>query len=384
MVKLIFIAPKLNRAGLQNHLLELCKLLDKNKYEIWICVLSKEKGELEDEFKKIGVNLLAVSYNSLFPLIFMFKIYKFFNKINPHILHIHDISIPGCIIALTGKLSRVKSIIFTIHGMWAFKGLRKIYFKILFNFTQKISNKFIAVSKACRDYWVRNFNLHLEKTSVIYNGIDIDKFAFQPECKVRKKLNFPKSFILIGSIGRLIPYKNHILLIKSLPFILKKYPNTIVILIGSGELREKLEEEVREKKLENNFLFLGIRSDIPDLLKEIDIFVFPSITLKYTDEKRIGEAFGIVVLEAMATGKPVIALNTGGIPEIIENNKNGILLHDADPQLLANTIVELIQNKEKRIKIGMEARKTVEKRFTTVIMVKKIEKVYEELLNKNR
>ena len=136
------------------------------------------------------------------------------------------------------------------------------------------------------------------------------------------------------------------------------------------EYKKALEKLTQELGLNNHVLFLGFRNDITCLLNTLDLFVLPSVS----------EGLPNVVLEAMACSLPVVATSVGGVPEILANKQNGILVPPRDPMAIATAILELLDNRERRVSIGLNARKFVEKKFSLETQVNQFQKLYDYCL----
>ena len=149
-------------------------------------------------------------------------------------------------------------------------------------------------------------------------------------------------------------------------------PAARFLVVGDGECRKNLESLAEKLGLRGKIIFTGRRFDIPCIIAAMDVVVHSSIS---------PEPFARVVIESMATGKPLVAMNEGGIPEVIEDGVSGILIPPKNSSLMAKAIIDLFNDKEKSRKIGFTARKNVEKKFSIEENVKKIEELYLKILN---
>ena len=197
---------------------------------------------------------------------------------------------------------------------------------------------------------------------VIENAIKLEKFLYNLEtrCKVRKELKLQNKFV-IGHVGRFCEQKNHNFLIDVFEKVYSINNNSILILIGEGELKEKIQKKVNALNLKDNVMFLGNRRDVDELYQAMDCFVFPSKS----------EGFGIVLLEAQASGLNVVTSN--GVPEEVVVTPN-IKLLDMDIDLWVNNISELALKKEREIiddKI---------KQYDIKVVANKLMQLYFELL----
>ncbi|UCE57523.1 MAG: glycosyltransferase, partial [Candidatus Bathyarchaeota archaeon] len=234
------------------------------------------------------------------------------------------------------------------------------------------SDRVIVVSRKTMDYVLR-LGADASKTSVMYNGVDTNLFYPMNKEECRAKLGLPKNRILVLTVRRLV-YKNGLdTLIESASLLTRGHPRLVFIVVGKGPNRNLIEKRVRELSLEENVKLAGFVPErlLPYYYNAADYFVVPSSS---------GEGLPLVLLEAMACGLPVIATIVGGIPEIIENMANGVLVPPRNPEAMAETISTLLSNKELGATIGNGARKTVEKKFTWKENLRRLQEVYDDFL----
>ncbi len=161
-------------------------------------------------------------------------------------------------------------------------------------------------------------------------------------------------------------------LIESASLLLQSRNDISFLLVGEGALKEELKILCADLKIEKNVIFAGERSDIPEILSLTDIFVLPSLR----------EGLPLTILEAMACGKPVIATNVGGIPEIVKDGITGILVSPEDSGALYSAMNELLDDRERREKMGRNGKRVCNESFSSKTMVGKIEDLYDSLMCK--
>lgn len=251
---------------------------------------------------------------------------------------------------------------------------KKSFEKFLFNHAHKV----IAVSKAASQRF-QGFESAKEKVVVIYNGVDLTEFTPQlPDSHLREEFEIEKDWILVGTLGQLIPGKGQDVFLKAAAQVVKQTPKVKFMIIGDGNqsYRQKLEDLSKDLGLLEKVVFTGFQEDIPRIMSLLDIAVLPSTTHL--------EGFSRVIIEAMATSKPVIATNSGGNPEAVEDGTTGTLIPPLDPNSLAESILDLIKDEAKRNRMGEAGRKRAEKLFSIENNISQIEKVYEEFLCQKR
>ncbi|MCJ7761915.1 glycosyltransferase family 4 protein, partial [Candidatus Bathyarchaeota archaeon] len=211
---------------------------------------------------------------------------------------------------------------------------------------------------------------------VVHNGVDINKFKpTADKLKVKEELGFKADDLAILSVGRLYARKGLFTLIESMPQVIKRFSNAKFIISGKGQSNEmkKLVAHAEKLGVKDNLIFTGYYPDkkLPKLYKAADVFAFSTFY----------EHHPFAILEALATGLPVVTTNVGGIPETIENGKNGFLVEPFSKKQLADRILYLLEHPAEAAEMGFLARKTIEERFDWRIVVKKVLKVYDEALS---
>lgn len=213
------------------------------------------------------------------------------------------------------------------------------------------------------------------KLHCIHNGVDLSGFfPRRPPAGLRRSLGIPDSAPVVASVGRFVAYKGYNHLLDAARIIGTVLPLVHWILVGDGELRGELEEQCRQLGLAPQTHFTGWREDVADLLALSDLFVLPSL----------GEHFGRVLIEAMAMAKPVVATNAGGVPEIVEHGRTGLLVPPASPRALAEAVVDLMRDPARASEFGQVGRRLAESRFSLERHVDSITTLYEALAATSR
>ncbi|MGB8216467.1 MAG: glycosyltransferase family 4 protein [Candidatus Methanoperedens sp.] len=236
--------------------------------------------------------------------------------------------------------------------------------------TCKRANKIIAVSKELKEDIKKQFNVPEDKVVFIPNGIDVDKFrpGFEVS-ELRKKYGLQNEKIIL-TIGVMTGQKGHDLLIRSMPELLKGDRNLKLILVGFGPKMNDLENMARKLNVLENIVFTGkVPYDkLPLYYNLADVFVFPTMRV---------EAGPLVIPESMACGKPVIASRIGGIPTVIENYVDGILIEPGNLKELKKKIIEILGDEKLSRTLGENARKKIVEQYSVDRMVENTIKVYE-------
>ena len=252
-------------------------------------------------------------------------------------------------------------IIYNPHG-WAFnmncsEKKKKIY-ALIEKSLSLLTNIIINISK--NEYLIaEKRKIPKEKMIVIENGINIEKY------KENKKIKFLDKYV-IGFVGRLSEAKNPLFLIEIAKELQKKEKNFLFYAVGDGELKEEFIKKIHENKLENYFFLRGWSEKVEEDIRNFDVALMVS---KW-------EGFGLVVCEYMAALKPVIAVNVGGVKNIIENNVNGIMINEYSDKKFAGKILEIKNNDLLKEKLIKKAYKDVKEKYSIENEVRKIEDIF--------
>jgi glycosyltransferase involved in cell wall biosynthesis len=213
----------------------------------------------------------------------------------------------------------------------------------------------------------------IQRCSVISNGIPTDYYACPRSARKewRAREGFKDDDVLFVCVARFAPQKNHALLLKAFRQGPASDPNAHLVLVGEGILREQLEGQAKSLGLSRQAHFLGLRTDIPEVLGAMDVFVLSS---DY-------EGNPLSVMEAMASGLPIVSTAAGGVPDLFESGKEGLIVQPGDVQGLSNSMTSLLGNREARQSLGMAAARRARENFDVSTMVQAYEEVYENLVD---
>ena len=388
--KVLHIITRFDKGGsAQNTYLTLLGLKERNFQSYFVTGLSLEsemkyaeiKAQEKDiqRLEQVGIEFilcppLVRRTNIIKDLSAFLDIWRIIKKISPEIVHTHS-SKAGLLGRLAAKLARIPIVVHTPHGhvfFGYFGPLKTKIFIILERLVSRITHRIIALTNKEKEDYIKFRIANEDKFDVIYSGIELDKFKELSEDKKQnfvKELGIPEKSLIIGTVGRLVPVKGHEFLIKAAKYIISKYPEAFFVFTGDGPLEHNLKRQARELGINNNIIFLGWRSDAAKIISVYDIFSLPSLN----------EGMGRVLAEAMSLGKPIVASNVGGIPDLVTHGKNGFLVPARNPEKLAKYIQILIEDKEKKEKMG-QAGKEMAKIFSKEKMVENIANLYEKLL----
>jgi glycosyltransferase involved in cell wall biosynthesis len=230
-------------------------------------------------------------------------------------------------------------------------------------------DRYVTVSGAIRDVLVRD-GIAPDKVRVVHSGIRPERFDGFPAAPLRQELSLPPDSRLIGNVAHFGWHKAQEVLVRAARLLARTHPDAVVLLVGDGECRSRVEDEARQLGLlGRNVRFLGFRDDVPAILHSLDVFVMCSVM----------EGLCTSILDALAARRPVVASRVGGIPEILEGG-NGVLVPPSDPQALAGAIGDLLDDPARARGLGEAGRRTVEARFSVDATVEGTLDVYREVL----
>lgn len=288
-MRVLHIVPNMNMGGLETFIMNVYRHIDREKIQFDFLEHYKDESSYDKEIESLGGKIYHFSLRNDNNIIkYIFNLNKFFKMHKEYkVLHCHMESI-GALVFIIAKLNGVKVRIGHAHTNYTNNNLKGIIKRILskaFKYTTTIN---LACSYEAGKYLFNN-----KKFTIIFNGIDFSKFKYNN--KIRN--DFIKEYDLkdkyvIGHVGRMDPGKNHMFLIDVFFEYQKIYANSVLVLVGDGEERNKIKEKIKEYNIEDKVLLLGVRNDIYNLYSLFDVFLFPSLY----------EGLGIVLIEAQING----------------------------------------------------------------------------------
>ncbi len=325
-------------------------------------------GPLEDVLQNqhIEYDIVSMDYRQLINSIR--KLRYLINILHIDIVHTHGYraNFYGRVASL---LARVKHIA-TIHvSLYDYLETPR-YIRSIYLWVEKIlsfrTSKYICISEAMKGDLLK-MGIGKEKIEVIHNGVDLKVFYPHPvRDTLLKELGVYNCRPIIGTVGRMVPEKGQIYLIQAIADLKDKWPTLRCLFIGTGVLLEQLKQNAKELHVDDMCIFSGVRWDIADIYPLFDLFILPSLR----------EPFGLVLLEAMASCVPVVATDSGGPPDFIEDGFNGILVPASDSHELAVQIDNLLLHREKSTEIAQRGYETVRTNYSIQTMVEHVERVY--------
>lgn len=339
-----------------------------DEYNVTVCCLGS-LGEYGQELIGKGYSVetfgLLRSWRNIFKNAFaIINLFLFFKRKNIDVLYAH-LFVSGVIGRVFGILFKIPCVIHITHNIM-YPRLEPIINWML----EKKTDAVVVDSNAVKNKLIK-MGQKPEKISVVYNGVD--EKEFDQECNpliLRQKLGILPEDIVIGNIAGFQHYKGHDFLLEIFAKLIVSQKHSHLVLVGDGILRQQLVLQAKNLGIYSRVHFLGFRKDISSLIKIMDIMVHPSRW----------EGFGIILVEAMYCGIPIVASNRGGIPEVVEHEVCGFVHPFGDIDAFVKSILLLINDKPMRLRFGVNGRDRVEEKFTMKKMTENYSKIHKTIL----
>ena len=358
-IRVLRILHNLGGGGVQRRLLSLIPYLD-DKFSFHI--ISFKEGKLENQFREVAENVKIIPRHSKFDPICISRTRNYIKKFSFPIVHTHTHK-PNTTGRISAILSKTPVIIAQEHNVDEWKGKFQRWIDVKLSYH---TDKIIAVSQAVADFYI-SIGIPEEKILIIYNGVEIDKFLQSSE---EKKKNSWECEPIVGFVGRLHPQKGIEDLIKIGEEVKKSLGKVKFLVIGDGPLKKWLLNEIEKRNLKKNFFLLGERDDLPKLYAKMQVLLLPSYR----------EGFPNVILEAMASGIPVVATDAGGVKEILEDGKTGFIVEKGDVKNMAKYVLLILKDKKIREYMWYHSKKRISL-FSIEKMAEETKNLYMRLLN---
>ena len=343
---------------------------DQNRFNVTVCVL-RAKGklgkELERQFVREGHNIMFFERGRFNPL----TLKDFLGVIKDQkieVMHVHGYGASN-FGRLAGIITGIPIIVHSHDDDRNYPWYQRLADLLLCKFT----NRAIAASGSVRDSCIMKRNISQDRVVVMHNGIPTEKFIMPPLDEIEKekgRWGISLTSKVVGAVARLREEKGIEYMLRGVKNVLAVFPETVFVIVGDGALREQLEVLSKKLEIEDKTLFCGYLEDVTSIMSIFDIVVMPSLT----------EGSPLALMEAFAMGKPIIATNVGGIKEILNDGKTGLLVPSKDPESLASKITYLLDNEQEAARLGTNAHEE-SKDYNISHYMRRLEKLYDEVIN---
>lgn len=378
-VKILHIQVLPIMSGVQKAMLDILKRLDRNKYQITI--LCNAEGELTAAAARLNIDYIILpelkrEINPLFDVFAFIKLIRLIKQNRFLLVHTHS-SKSGFIGRLAARAAGAKCVVHTVQG-FAFheysSRLATFVIGLMERIAGLVTDHIIFVNHYDRKVAMTMRLGAAERMVTIPNGIDLSQF--HPDATVpvpSDLLGIQKSGGIVGMVARLWEQKAPQDFIRSIPVVVNAIPDAKFLVIGDGHLKNQLVKLSQELNVSDNVLFLGWRQDVKALLQMLDVFVLTSLW----------EGLSVSILEAMASGKPVVATQIKGNNELVIDGETGFLVPAKNPQMVGEKVLSLLMNRTLAQKMGLKGYQRVRENFSIENTVSKINQLYDTLLMKN-
>ncbi len=356
-------------AGGEFYVFELARTLRTRGHNVRVACRSDNL--LFEKCRQAGVTALPVDFPATGKLATYVKILR-------HLIRDHDIDIVHTNVnydrtagAFAAKLEK-KIHVANVHS----------FHSIQHNLTHWVRNRwatdcFIVDGMCVRDLLIREDAIPSSKIAVVHLGVDPESMRRDEGLrqKIRREFGFIDTHTVVGTVGRLVPFKGQEFLLRAFASIAHNHPDARLLIVGDGVLMDSLNQLSQELHIQHLVTFAGFRDDLPALYSAFDMYCHPSIEYG-------GETFPFAVLQALSQQLPVIVTRVGDVAEMVEEGKNGFIVQDKNPAAIAEKLTYFLSHRGQLLLMGGHSRRYLLQRFTTKIMVDAIDKVYQSLIEK--
>ena len=335
------------------------------KYGVRIVVLCQPGSTLEKNARSEGIEVRTCRMSKHYDVAAIASILSLIKREKIDVVSTHS-GRDSFLAGIAGRISRRRPVIVRTRHI-AMPITSRITYRVL-------PHMVVTTSEYVRQYLISE-GIRPERVMTVHTGIDVNRF--DPENTagdLREELGLGLAAPLIGTVAILRLKKGYHFLLDAVPGVLREMPEAVFVLVGDGPQRNNISRKIESMGLSHSVLMLGLRRDVPNILKSIDLFVLSTLQ----------EAHGGVFVEAMAMGKPVIGTDVGGVGEVIVHGVNGYLVKPGDSSALCETILTMLRDRERARGMGIEGRKIVQQRFTVERMCEQMYALYAALLEKKR
>jgi sugar transferase (PEP-CTERM/EpsH1 system associated) len=375
-LRVLHVIPHLFPGGTEYVLVRLIRGLGEAAFEHRICATRGIDTDFAAQNGLAKNQLFLAGHHDLsfqFPL---FRLARYMRSFRPHVVHTRNWG--GLEAVFAARLAGVPVVIHSEHGYevdsLAGLPLRRRFMR---HVAYSAADAVFTNSRELRDYHARQAKVSLERIQVIYNGVDTNRFAPHPEIRqrVRRELGLSTESFVVGSVGRLVPIKDHGTLLQAASLLAERGIDVRVVLVGTGPTRAELERKASQlEKLSGRVHFVGASDQVPAFLNALDAFVLSSL----------GEGMSNTLIEAMASGLPTVATRVGGNPELIEEGRTGEFFAPGDFSSLASLLERLSRDNGLRRVLGSAARERAVSCFSFEQMVTNYRALYLEQVARRR
>jgi glycosyltransferase involved in cell wall biosynthesis len=355
--------------GSEKVVYEIARKIDREKFDVIIVAFSD--GPVREIYEKIGTRVFTIKKKNKTDFSFVLRLRKIFvqekiDVINAH--HFHPF-----LYTSIATIGLGIGLVYTEHSRWQLEEL-PLMKKFINRVLLEKAGAIVAISKQISDYYIHFLKVESGKIHLISNGVDIGLYKKKNSHYFRQKLNIGINEKVVGIIANLRPEKNHKLLIAAFSDVAANIKDVRLVIVGWDCMNGEVQRIASTSSAAEKIIFLGRREDVPDVLSTFDVFCLPSVH----------EGLPLTLLEAMASGIPVVGSDVLGINEIVKNDVNGMLFPNNDRVALFDLLCSLLKDENLRNRLSNTAFPFVEREFSLDEKVKDYEKLFSSLSRRSR
>jgi sugar transferase (PEP-CTERM/EpsH1 system associated) len=360
-MRVLHLLNQLDTGGAECLVLNLARKVDRARFTLLVGSLAGE-GDLSPEFHRLGVPTYPLHRRPGLDVSLVPRLVRLMRRERVDVLHTHNVT-PWLYGGLAARLARVR-LCHTEHSNLFPEQKRLALAERGLAYLTKVV---ISDSERVRQHLVERQKLPPDKVVTVVNGIDVEAFGRAVDKAAgRRALGLPPAGLVVGTVGRLVPVKDHLTLLAAFETIAAGRQDVHLVVVGDGPERASLEARVREARLEGRVWLLGRRRDVADLMGLFDVFVLSSVS----------EGLPLTIIEAMAAGLPVVATDVGGNSQAVRDQVTGYLVPPSDPAALARAIARLLDDPPLRERLAHEARHSARTTFDLAVMARRYEEAW--------
>lgn len=334
-------------------------------------LIAHPEGNLLKKAIQVGIPTIPVNIHKYIDILAIWTLAGIIRREKTQIIHVH-FATDLWIIVPAAILSKINPKVILTRHMKSHRRKKDILHRLIYNYVSKV----IAISELVKECLLESHPLSEDKIPIIYYGLDLVKYDYtRYDGKgIKKEFNIAPRTKVVGIVGRLNPGKGQDEFLQAAKLIINAEPEVIFLMvgedIGAKGYKDYLVSLSKELGLEEKVIFTGHRDDIPEIMAAMDVFVLTSKA----------EAFGLVLIEAMALAKPIVGYRSGAIEEIVKDGVSGILVPFGEINTLSEAVISLLIDQDRADKMGRQGRRLVEERFDLDLAISQTIKLYEEVL----
>ena len=366
-IKICVMLPKLMIGGAEMQVLGLLANLDRSRFEPHLCLLNRGDAKMEESARRNVESLTILDFRwRKLPVVFHHLV-RYLKNGEFDILHAH-LALADSLGRIAGRKAGVPVLMTTEHGKHLWKG--RLYL-MMEKWLARSTDMRICVSDDIARIRVNREGSPEEKLTVIPNSVDTAPFrgAVKGRAAVMAEFGWDVEDPLIVTVGRLVVAKDYPSLVEMVYYLKDEFPGVRCLIAGDGPCLGEVEEAVKRFGVSENISLPGARNDIPDLLSVCDVFVLSSVR----------EGLPVALLEAMASGCAIASTNVGGIPEAVKDGESALLVSPGEPRTLAGAVGRLLSGRELGARLGENASRIIDERYSASAITREIEDIYTRL-----